>query len=157
MAGGIFSILPVLVETFGDAEATRLGGVTGRLIGMQYYAGTAGLLGIGKLLDRKPRALSGGQRQRVALARAIVREPRVFLMDEPLSNLDAKLRVQMRGEIQRLRGSATDAAAADTPHFSCKSFESWDASSSVSVSSFSAISSIFVAMSSASVCGCYVS
>jgi len=54
------------------------------------------------LLDRKPKALSGGQRQRVALGRAIVREPKVFLMDEPLSNLDAKLRVQMRTEISKL-------------------------------------------------------
>ena len=54
-------------------------------------------------LERKPSALSGGQRQRVAMGRAIVREPRAFLMDEPLSNLDAKLRVQMRAEIQRLQ------------------------------------------------------
>ena len=53
-------------------------------------------------LDRKPKALSGGQRQRVAMGRAIVREPKVFLMDEPLSNLDAKLRVQMRTEISKL-------------------------------------------------------
>jgi multiple sugar transport system ATP-binding protein len=57
------------------------------------------------LLDRKPRQLSGGQRQRVAMGRAIVRQPRAFLMDEPLSNLDAKLRVQMRGEIARLQRS----------------------------------------------------
>lgn len=63
---------------------------------------TAGMLGIETLLDRKPRELSGGQRQRVALGRAIVREPAVFLMDEPLSNLDAKLRVQTRAEIKRL-------------------------------------------------------
>ena len=62
----------------------------------------ANILGITHLLDRKPKALSGGQRQRVALGRAIVREPRVFLMDEPLSNLDAKLRVQMRTEIGKL-------------------------------------------------------
>ncbi len=63
----------------------------------------AGLLEIGALLHRKPRELSGGERQRVALARAIVREPRAYLMDEPLSNLDARLRVQMRGELKRLQ------------------------------------------------------
>ena len=62
----------------------------------------AKILDIEYLLDRKPKALSGGQRQRVALGRAIVREPKVFLMDEPLSNLDAKLRVQMRTEISKL-------------------------------------------------------
>jgi multiple sugar transport system ATP-binding protein len=62
----------------------------------------AQLLGIEELLDRKPKALSGGQRQRVAVGRAIVRKPKVFLFDEPLSNLDAKLRVQMRTEISRL-------------------------------------------------------
>lgn len=62
----------------------------------------ARILDIEHLLDRKPKALSGGQRQRVALGRAIVREPQVFLMDEPLSNLDAKLRVQMRAEISKL-------------------------------------------------------
>ena len=63
----------------------------------------ARILGIDQLLDRKPRALSGGQRQRVALGRAIVREPQCFLMDEPLSNLDAKLRVQTRAEIIKLQ------------------------------------------------------
>src|SRR5258706_1533675 len=62
----------------------------------------AAILELKKFLDRKPRALSGGQRQRVAMGRAIVREPQVFLFDEPLSNLDAKLRVQMRGELQSL-------------------------------------------------------
>jgi multiple sugar transport system ATP-binding protein len=62
----------------------------------------AELLGIGELLARKPRELSGGQRQRVAMGRAIIRHPQVFLMDEPLSNLDAKLRVQMRGELAKL-------------------------------------------------------
>ena len=62
----------------------------------------AKILGIEQLLNRKPKALSGGQRQRVALGRAIVRDPKVFLMDEPLSNLDAKLRVQMRTEITKL-------------------------------------------------------
>jgi multiple sugar transport system ATP-binding protein len=65
-------------------------------------AEVAKLLGLGDLLDRKPKALSGGQRQRVAMGRAIVRRPQVFLFDEPLSNLDAKLRVQMRTEIARL-------------------------------------------------------
>lgn len=60
------------------------------------------LLGIQNLLNRKPRELSGGQKQRVAMGRAIVRRPKVFLMDEPLSNLDAKLRVQMRAELQKL-------------------------------------------------------
>jgi len=68
---------------------------------------TADLLGIGELLDRKPKELSGGQRQRVALGRAIVRDPHVFLFDEPLSNLDAKLRIAMRAELldlhQRLK------------------------------------------------------
>jgi multiple sugar transport system ATP-binding protein len=63
----------------------------------------ARILGLAELLDRKPRNLSGGQRQRVAMGRAIVREPAVFLMDEPLSNLDAKLRVQMRAEIARIQ------------------------------------------------------
>ena len=60
------------------------------------------MLGLESLLDRKPSALSGGQRQRVAMGRALVREPRAFLMDEPLSNLDAKLRTSMRGELARL-------------------------------------------------------
>jgi multiple sugar transport system ATP-binding protein len=63
----------------------------------------AKILGLDDFLDRKPKALSGGQRQRVAMGRAIVREPKAFLMDEPLSNLDAKLRVQMRSEIARIQ------------------------------------------------------
>ncbi|MFM7420585.1 MAG: ABC transporter ATP-binding protein, partial [Alphaproteobacteria bacterium] len=63
----------------------------------------ADLLGLSALLDRRPRELSGGQRQRVAMGRAIVREPKLFLFDEPLSNLDAKLRVAMRAEIKRLQ------------------------------------------------------
>jgi multiple sugar transport system ATP-binding protein len=63
----------------------------------------AGILGLTEFLERKPKALSGGQRQRVAMGRAIVREPKAFLMDEPLSNLDAKLRVQMRSEIARIQ------------------------------------------------------
>jgi multiple sugar transport system ATP-binding protein len=64
---------------------------------------TAGLMGISDLLEKKPKDLSGGQQQRVALGRAIVREPEVFLLDEPLSNLDAKLRTQMRTELQSLQ------------------------------------------------------
>ncbi len=64
---------------------------------------TAEILGLTEWLDRKPSQLSGGQRQRVAMGRAVVREPSVFLMDEPLSNLDAKLRVQMRAEVQRIQ------------------------------------------------------
>ncbi len=64
---------------------------------------TARMLGLEPHLKRKPRALSGGQRQRVAMGRAIIREPQAFLMDEPLSNLDAKLRVQMRAEIKRIQ------------------------------------------------------
>ncbi len=62
----------------------------------------AAILGIEPSLERKPKALSGGQRQRVAVGRAIVRQPKVFLFDEPLSNLDAKMRVQMRTEITKL-------------------------------------------------------
>src|SRR5262249_34577536 len=62
-------------------------------------------LGLAEVLDRRPRQLSGGQRQRVAMGRAIVRAPRAFLMDEPLSNLDAKLRVRMRAEIARIQRS----------------------------------------------------
>ena len=67
----------------------------------------ARILDIGPLLDRKPKALSGGQRQRVAMGRAIVRHPKVFLFDEPLSNLDAKLRVQMRTEIKKVHQTVT--------------------------------------------------
>jgi multiple sugar transport system ATP-binding protein len=69
----------------------------------QRVADTAKLLGLEDFLDRKPKQLSGGQKQRVAMGRAIIRQPRVFLMDEPLSNLDAQLRVHMRGEIEALQ------------------------------------------------------
>ncbi|XVH30494.1 ABC transporter ATP-binding protein [Haloferacaceae archaeon DSL9] len=84
---------------FGLEESTDLGDdeIESRVVD------TAALLNIGELLDRKPRELSGGQQQRVALGRAIVRDPSVFLMDEPLSNLDAKLRAEMRTELQRLQ------------------------------------------------------
>jgi len=75
----------------------------------------ADILGIGEMLKRKPRQLSGGQRQRVALGRAIVRHPRVFLFDEPLSNLDAKLRVQMRVELKKLHQRLGTTAIYVTP------------------------------------------
>jgi multiple sugar transport system ATP-binding protein len=81
--------------------ALRMGGAKKPAI-RDRVAGVGERLGIGELLHRRPRALSGGQRQRVALGRAIVREPAAFLMDEPLSNLDAKLRVEMRAYIARL-------------------------------------------------------
>ena len=68
----------------------------------------ANILGLAELLERYPRQLSGGQRQRVAMGRAIVRDPQVFLFDEPLSNLDAKLRVQMRTEIKELHQRPAD-------------------------------------------------
>jgi multiple sugar transport system ATP-binding protein len=79
--------------------ALKMAGVASR---RDRVASVAGRLGIRDLLARRPRALSGGQRQRVALGRAIVREPAAFLMDEPLSNLDAKLRVEMRAYLARL-------------------------------------------------------
>ena len=73
------------------------------------------MLELGPLLDRKPKQLSGGQRQRVAMGRAIVREPQVFLMDEPLSNLDAKLRVQMRAEIAAGRSTTSTSPRSTSP------------------------------------------
>ena len=68
----------------------------------QRVHGDGAMLGLEELLQRRPAQLSGGQRQRVAMGRALVREPKAFLLDEPLSNLDAKLRVQMRAELKRL-------------------------------------------------------
>ncbi|MFC5366706.1 ABC transporter ATP-binding protein [Salinirubrum litoreum] len=85
--------------SFGLEESTDMADERIRTI----VEDTAAMLGIESLLDRKPAELSGGQQQRVALGRAIVRDPEVFLMDEPLSNLDAKLRAEMRTELQRLQ------------------------------------------------------
>ena len=89
--------------TVGDnmGFSLRLKGADKALIA-ERVGKAAGILGLDKLLDRYPRQLSGGQRQRVAMGRAIVRDPKVFLFDEPLSNLDAKLRVAMRAEIKEL-------------------------------------------------------
>jgi len=84
------------------AYALRIRGLSREEIARRVQE-AADMLGLDALLDRKPRQLSGGQRQRVAMGRAIVREPKLFLFDEPLSNLDAKLRVQMRAEIRRLQ------------------------------------------------------
>jgi multiple sugar transport system ATP-binding protein len=83
------------------AFGLRSRGATGSVVAERVKE-TADVLGLGQLLKRKPSELSGGQRQRVALGRALIRQPQVFLMDEPLSNLDAGLRVQMRAELSRL-------------------------------------------------------
>jgi len=106
---------------FGLRLRREAGGLIGR--GKRVYTedeirqrvqAAADQLGLGELLKRKPRQLSGGQRQRVALGRAIVREPQVFLMDEPLSNLDAKLRVQTRAELILLHKRLRDEGKANT-------------------------------------------
>jgi len=96
-----YALYPHMSVYDNMAYGLRNRGVPKQEIG-QRVAEAAKLLAIGDFLKRKPRELSGGQRQRVAMGRAIVREPQAFLFDEPLSNLDAKLRVQMRIEIRRL-------------------------------------------------------
>src|SRR5262249_55211639 len=96
-----YALYPHMTVAENIGYALKVAGV--RRTGRRWrIAGVAGILGVEELLDRNPAALSGGQRQRVAMGRAMIREPRVFLFDEPLSNLDAKLRVQMRVEIRRL-------------------------------------------------------
>ena len=96
-----YALYPHLTVFENMAFCLRVRGWNNKRIDEQVKR-TAKALDIDALLERKPAALSGGQRQRVALGRAIVREPRVFLMDEPLSNLDAKLRIEMRAEISKL-------------------------------------------------------
>ena len=96
-----YALYPHMTVRQKMAFALRLRRVDATQIREQ-VTGIAGLLGLSELLDRRPKALSGGHRQRVAMGRALVRQPRVFLLDEPLSNLDAKLRVSMRAELARL-------------------------------------------------------
>ncbi|MCA0274458.1 MAG: sn-glycerol-3-phosphate ABC transporter ATP-binding protein UgpC [Proteobacteria bacterium] len=96
-----YALYPHMKVADNMSFALKLGGVSKAEI-RQRVAEAAEILGLENLLDRLPRELSGGQRQRVAMGRAIVRDPRAFLFDEPLSNLDAKLRVKMRGEIKKL-------------------------------------------------------
>ena len=97
-----YALYPHMTVEENLAFGLRLRKLSKTEIGRRVHA-AASTLGLEEFLQRKPRALSGGQRQRVAMGRAIVREPRAYLMDEPLSNLDAKLRVQMRAEIHKLQ------------------------------------------------------
>ena len=96
-----YALYPHMTVRDNMAFSMMLAGAPKEVIDAE-VAKAAGILGLGELLHRFPRQLSGGQRQRVAMGRAIVRQPQVFLFDEPLSNLDAKLRVQMRAEIKEL-------------------------------------------------------
>jgi len=97
-----YALYPHMTVFDNMAYGLRIRGLGRAAIAAQVQE-VAGLLGISALLERRPRQLSGGHRQRVAMGRAIVRQPKLFLFDEPLSNLDAKLRVQMRAEIRRLQ------------------------------------------------------
>jgi multiple sugar transport system ATP-binding protein len=97
-----YALYPHLSVADNIAFGLRLRKAPGDVV-KERVAWASQLLGLGDYLDRKPKQLSGGQRQRVAMGRAIVREPQAFLMDEPLSNLDAKLRVQMRAEIAKIQ------------------------------------------------------
>ena len=97
-----YALYPHMTVAENMAYGLRIRGLSKDAIRIRVEQ-TAALLGLGALLARRPRELSGGQRQRVAMGRAITREPKLFLFDEPLSNLDAALRVQMRAEIRRLQ------------------------------------------------------
>jgi multiple sugar transport system ATP-binding protein len=99
-----YALYPHMTVAKNMGFALKRAGVPGEEIRDKVQE-AAGLLGISEQLERKPSNLSGGQRQRVAMGRAIVRDPKAFLMDEPLSNLDAKLRIQMRAEILRIQRS----------------------------------------------------
>jgi multiple sugar transport system ATP-binding protein len=99
-----YALYPHMTVADNLSFGLRLRGVAPGIIAKRVL-GIAGMLGIGELLGRKPAQLSGGQRQRVALGRALVREPKAFLLDEPLSNLDAKLRASMRTELIKLHRS----------------------------------------------------
>jgi len=99
-----YALYPHMTVAGNMSYSLRLRRAAKELIAGKVKA-AAGTLGLDALLERRPRALSGGQRQRVAMGRAIVRAPKAFLFDEPLSNLDARLREQMRGEIKRLHQS----------------------------------------------------
>jgi multiple sugar transport system ATP-binding protein len=99
-----YALYPHMTVAKNMGFALKRAGVPGEEIRNKVQE-AAGLLGISEQLERKPSNLSGGQRQRVAMGRAIVRDPKAFLMDEPLSNLDAKLRIQMRAEILRIQRS----------------------------------------------------
>jgi multiple sugar transport system ATP-binding protein len=99
-----YALYPHMTVRQNMAFALRLAGVDKQEIQTRVTQ-AAEILGLTQLLDNRPKALSGGQRQRVAMGRAIVRQPRAFLMDEPLSNLDAKLRVRMRAEVARIQRS----------------------------------------------------
>ena len=96
-----YALYPHMTVRENIAFGLKMRGTDKKLISQKVNE-VAKILDLTDYLDRKPKQLSGGQRQRVALGRAIVRNPKVFLMDEPLSNLDAKLRVQMRTEIKKL-------------------------------------------------------
>src|SRR6266540_814902 len=97
-----YALYPHMTVAQNIAFSLKLAKVPKREL-KERVAHAARLLGLEELLDRRPKQLSGGQRQRVAMGRAIVRQPQAFLMDEPLSNLDAQLRVHMRGEIESLQ------------------------------------------------------
>ncbi len=99
-----YALYPHMTVAENMSYSLRLRKVTREKIGTA-IAGAAHILGLGSLMERRPKALSGGQRQRVAMGRAIVRSPKAFLFDEPLSNLDARLRESMRGEIKKLHHS----------------------------------------------------